>query len=175
VLIGAGGGLTHLWRRLARAAPAILWPGTGIPVVVGALLVISIGGALGTIRSRIVWTADDTGTFPAAEAVARVLLSEGGDRDRVIATAPSDLPLTYYLAPSAKGRALLSATPDSAQRIWIVVDDAEAQDVNVLLRRAEIMTVDFAQPRAVWRGPQSRIFVIERVRPGCRLAPERCR
>jgi len=174
-LIGAAGGLTHLWRRLARTVPTILWPGTGIPVLVVALLIVTIGGALGTVRSRVVWTADDTGTFPAARAVARVLLAEGREQDRVIATAPADLPLAYYLGPSAKGRALLAATPDSAQRIWIVVDDAEAQDVNVLLRRAEIMTSDFAPPRAAWRGPQSRIFVIERVRPGCRLAPERCR
>jgi len=175
VLIAAGGGLTHLWRRLARAVPVLQRPGLGMSLLVAVLLVAATGGALGTVGGRVVWTADDTGTFPAAEAAARALLARAGNRDRVIATAPSDLPLAYYLAPSAKGRALLQATPDSAPRIWVVVNDAESQDVNVLLRRAEIMTVDFSPPRAAWHGAQARIFVIERERPGCRLAPERCR
>jgi hypothetical protein len=144
-------------------------------LLVVVLLLISIGGASGVIRSRVVWTADDTGAFPAARSAAGALLARAQDRDRVIATAPSDLPLAYYLAPSARGRALLHATPDSAQRIWVVVNEAESQDVNVLLRRAEIMTIDFSPPRSAWRGAQARIFVIERERPGCRLAPERCR
>jgi hypothetical protein len=175
VLIAAGGGLTHLWRRIARALPALQRPGIGMSLLVLVLLLVAAGGASGTVRSRVVWTADDTGIFPAAEAAARELLARAREGDRVIATAPSDLPLAYYLAPSAKGRALLHATPDSAQRIWIVVNEAESQDVNVLLRRAEIMTIDFSPPRAAWRGPQARIFVIERERPGCRIAPERCR
>ncbi|HWE43047.1 MAG TPA: hypothetical protein VG432_11105, partial [Gemmatimonadaceae bacterium] len=124
---------------------------------------------------RVVWTADDTGVFPVARAVASELLARARAGDRVVATAPSDLPLAYYLAPSERGRALLRATPDSAQRIWVVVNEAEGQDVNVQLRRAEIMTIDFSPPRSVWRGPRARLFVIERARPGCRLAPERCR
>jgi len=175
VLIAAAGGTTHLWRRMTRALPPLQRPGIGVSALALALVLTGVGGALGVVRSRVVWTADDTGVFPAASAAARALLAQAGDRDRVIATAPSDLPLAYYLAPSAKGRALLQATPDSAQRIWIVVDDAESQDVNVLLRRGEIMTIDFSAPRAAWRGPQAWIFVIDRERPGCRLAPGRCR
>jgi hypothetical protein len=104
-----------------------------------------------------------------------VLLARAGARERVVATAPADLPLAYYLRASARGRALLAATPDSAPRIWIVVDAAEQQDVNVLLRRAEIMTIDFSAPRAIWRGGDATLFAIERERPGCRLAPQRCR
>ena len=175
VLIAAGGGLAHLWRRLARALPALQRPGVRVSLLVVVLLLVGIGGASGTARSRVVWTADDTGVFPSARAAAGELLARAKGGDRVIATAPSDLPLAYYLAPSAKGRALLHATPDSAQRIWVVVNEAESQDVNVLLRRAEIMTIDFSPPRSAWRGPAARIFVIERERPGCRLAPERCR
>lgn len=175
VLIAAGGGLTHLWRRIARALPALQRPGVGMALLAVVLLLVAAGGASGTVRSRVVRTADDTGVFPAARAVAGELLARAKEGDRVIATAPSDLPLAYYLAPSGKGRALLHATPDSAERIWVVVNEAESQDVNVLLRRAEIMTIDFSPPRAAWRGPRARIFVIERERPGCRLAPERCR
>lgn len=174
-LIAAGGGLTHLWRRLARARPALQRRGLGMSLLVVVVLLVSIGGASGTIRSRVVWTADDTGVFPVARAVASELLARARAGDRVVATAPSDLPLAYYLAPSERGRALLRATPDSAQRIWVVVNEAEGQDVNVQLRRAEIMTIDFSPPRSVWRGPRARLFVIERARPGCRLAPERCR
>lgn len=175
VFIAAGGGLAHLWRRLARAAPPLQRPGVGRAVLVAMLVLLSTGGALGTVRSRVVWTADDTGTFPAAREAARALLAAAGPGDRVIATAPVDLPLEYYLASGAQGRALLRASPDSARRIWIVVNEAEGQDVNVLLRRAEIMTIDFSAPHAAWRGDHARIFVIDRERPGCRLAPERCR
>ena len=175
VLIAAGGGVTHLWRRLARALPVLQRRGVGMSALAIALLLAGVCGASGVVRSRIVWSADDTGVFPAARDVARTLLARAGAGDRVIATAPSDLPLAYYMAPSAKGRALLHASPDSARRIWIVVDEAESQDVNVLLRRAEIMTIDFSPPRAAWHGDGARVFVIERERPGCRLAPERCR
>lgn len=175
VLVAAGGGLTHLWRRLARALPALQRPGLGMSLLLVVVVAASIGGALGTMRSRVVWLADDTGTFPAAREAAAALLARARPGDRVIATAPSDLPLAYYLAPSAAGRALLHATPDSAQRIWVVVNDAESQDVNVLLRRAEIMTIDFSPPRAAWRGARAWIFVATRERPGCRLAPARCR
>ena len=175
VLIATGGGLAHLWRRLGRLVPPFQRPSLSLAALVATVLAVAIGGALGTTRSRIVWAADDTGTFPSAAAVANELLARAGARDRVIATAPSDLPLAYYLSPSAKGRALLAATPDSADRIWVVVNEAESQDVNVLLRRAEIMTIDFSRPRAAWRGAGARLFVVERERPGCRLAPERCR
>jgi len=37
------------------------------------------------------------------------------------------------------------------------------------------MTIDFSAPRAVWRGGDALLFVIDRQRPGCRLAPDRCR
>jgi len=175
VLIAAGGGLTQLWRWIVRALPVLQGRRLGPPVLAAVLLLVSAGGALGIVGSGVVTTADDTGVFPAAAAAARELLARAKPGDRVIATAPSDLPLAYYLAPGTRGRALLRASPDSAQRIWVVVDEAESQDVNVLLRRAEIMTIDFSPPRAAWRGDRARIFVIDRERPGCRLAPARCR
>ena len=175
VLIATGGGLAHLWRWLAHAAPALQRPAIGRTVLVVALVVIAVAGASGTIRSRVVWTADDTGTFPEARAAANVLLAAARPGDRVVATAPTDLPLEYYLAPAGRGLALLRANPDSAQRIWVVVNEAEGQDVNALLRHAEIMTIDFSPPRMAWRGENARIFVIDRERPGCRLAPDRCR
>lgn len=177
----AGPGLVErLVRWLLEEAGKLLDGAAGVSPggysgLVVVLLLVAAGGASGTVRSRVVPTADDTGVFPAAREVAGELLARAKEGDRVIATAPSDLPLAYYLAPNGKGRALLHATPDSAQRIWVVVNEAESQDVNVLLRRAEIMTIDFSPPRAAWRGAQARIFVIERERPGCRLAPERCR
>lgn len=175
VLIGAAGGLAGIWRRVERRSLSPRrWVATRASLII-IVVVATAAGALGTVRSRVVWTADDTGTFPAARQAASWLLATAQPGDRVIATAPSDLPLEYYLSPSARGRALFRATPDSAQRIWVVVNEAEGQDVNVLLRRAEIMTSDFSLPHAAWRGDRARIFVIDRERPGCRLAPERCR
>lgn len=174
-LIAAGGGLTHLWRRLAVRVPALEQGDVRRAALAAAILLIGAGGALGLTRSRVVWTADDTGVFPEAAAVANRLVASAADGDRAIASAPADLPLAYYLRRSARGRSLLAASPDSAQRIWVVVDDAEQQDVNVLLRRAEIMTIDFAPPRAVWQRGTARLFALDRERPGCRVAPERCR
>ena len=174
-LVGAGGGLVQLWRLAARRAPSLGRPRAGATALLSALVVIAAAGAAGTISSRVVWMANDTGVFPAAEMTARELLARSQRGDRVIATAPSDLPLEYYLVRSEAGRALLASTPDSAQRIWVVVNEAEQHDVNSLLRRAEIMTIDFSPPRGVWHGDGARLFVVERVRPGCVLAPERCR
>lgn len=174
-LIGAGGGIRHLWRWVAHVVPAPRRQAAGRVALAAAVIAIAAGGALGLTRSRVVWTADDTGVFPDAAALAAQLLARASAGDRVIATAPADLPLAYHLQQDARGRSLLTASPDSARRIWIVVDDAGAQDVNTLLRRAEIMTIDFSPPRAVWRHGQARLFAIDRERPGCRIAPERCR
>jgi len=174
-LIAAGGGLTHAWRWLARRGPGLRRGPAGRLVLAAAVTIVAAAGTSGLTRSGVVWRADDTGAFAPAGAVAAALLARAGPRERVVAMAPADLPLAYYLRRSARGRALLAATPDSAPRIWIVVDGAEQQDVNVLLRRAEIMTIDFSAPRAVWRGGDALLFVIDRQRPGCRLAPDRCR
>jgi hypothetical protein len=174
-LVAAGGGLVSSWRRMAQLAPSLGASSVRRTAFCAMLALILTAGALGTVSSRIAWLADDTGTFPAARATAAELLGRARPRDRVIATAPSDLPLAFYLRRQPRGRALLAATPDSAQHIWVVVNEAEHQDVNVLLRRAEIMTSDFALPRAAWTGEGVRLFVMDRERPGCVLAPTRCR
>lgn len=174
-LAAAGGGLVHLWRRLTLVAAPLRRPMAGRIVLGAALLLVAAGGAFGTVRSRVVWRADDTGVFPSAQETASVLLARARPGDRVIVTAPSDLPLAYYLMPSRRGRALLAATPDSAQRVWVVVNEDERQDVNVIVRRAEIMASDFSPPRQRWHRAGVRLFVLDRERPGCVLAPDRCR
>lgn len=174
-LVAAGGGLVHAWRRIADRATSLQHPNAGRAALGAMLILVAAGGASGTISSRVVWRAGDTGTFPSARATANELLARAQPRDRVVATAPSDLPLAYYLGASARGRALLAATPDSAGQIWVVVNDTEGQDVNVLLRRAEIMISDFSSPRGTWSDEGVRLFVLERQRPGCVLAPQRCR
>lgn len=174
-LVAAGGGLVHLWRRLTPAAAPLRHPVAGRTALATTLLLLGAGGALGTVRSRVVWRADDTGVFPSAQQTASELLARAQPGDRVIVTAPSDLPLGYYLMPSRRGRALLAATPDSAQHIWVVVNEDERQDVNVIVRRAEIMASDFSPPRQRWHRPGVRLFVLDRERPGCVLAPIRCR
>ena len=174
-LVAAGGGLVSSWHRAAQLVPWLGAPNARRIALGATLALILTGGALGTVSSRVVWLADDTGTFPSARATADALLGRARPGDRAIATAPSDLPLAFYLRQRSQGRALLAATPDSAQHIWIVVNEAEQQDVNVLLRRAEIMTSDFSRPHAAWKGTGVRLFVADRERPGCVLAPTRCR
>jgi hypothetical protein len=175
VLVAAAGGLVHGWRKLALVVAPLRGRQAGALALGAALALVVTGGALGTVLSRVVWYADDTGVFPEAQEVASELLARAGRGDRVVVTAPSDLPLEYYLGVSRRGRALLEATPDSAQHIWIVVNERERQDVNAIVRRAEIMTIDFSPPRQRWRGADVRLFVLDRERPGCVLAPERCR
>ncbi|HEX2780194.1 MAG TPA: glycosyltransferase family 39 protein [Gemmatimonadaceae bacterium] len=175
LIVAAGGGLAWLGAR-ALAALGIARDSTiaRATLLVGAGA-LGIAGATSLVRSDVVRRADDTGTLRDGAAIAALLARDVGPRDRVIATAPTDVPLAYHLQRLHLAHDLLRATPDSAPRLWVVVNDADGQRLPELLDAAQVMTIDFAAPRLVARLPEARVFALDRVQPGCGLDRSRCR
>ncbi|HEX2718721.1 MAG TPA: glycosyltransferase family 39 protein [Gemmatimonadaceae bacterium] len=166
--VAAGAALTSIAARLGA--------GSRTPFIAAAIgAVCGVAGAIGVAGSNAIRRADDTGAMPFAEAVAARLARELAPRDRVIASAPADLPLSYYLRRAGAPGRPLRASADSAGTIWIVVLDDPPQHVDALVRGAEVVRRDFSTPGLVARVDGARVFAMRREQPGCILAPERCR
>jgi len=140
--------------------------------VLGALTATS---SVALIRSDIVRRAEDTGTLRDGSAIAEFLAANAQPRDRVIASAPTDLPLAYHLRGRIGNADLLRATPDSAQRLWVVVNATTGQSERQLVGAAEIVTSDFSAPLLARRFPDATVYMRRRQRPGCVLDPSVCR
>ena len=171
LLVAAAGGLAHAAERVGGAAGGAARSGT----LIAGCVAVAIGGATGLIHSDVVRRAEDTGTLRDGASIAALLARSAGPRDRVIASAPSDVPLVYHLQRLRLAHDPLRASPDSAPRLWVVVNDAAGQRLPALLGAAEVMTIDFAPPRLVARFPEARVFALDRERPGCALDRARCR
>jgi hypothetical protein len=171
VLATSIAGIEWLTRRsLARATPR-----TRHRATMTAVGVITTAASIALIRSDVVSAAEDTGTLRDGVAIARYLAENAQPRDRVIASAPSDLPLAYHLRARIGNANLLRATPDSAQRLWVVVNSTTGQSERQLVDAAEIVTSDFGAPLLARRFADATVYVRRRQRPGCVLDPLRCR
>jgi hypothetical protein len=170
-LVDAAGGLAVLAHLTTQRAGFSMRRIATLAVMGGATAIASWQ----TLRSGAVQQAEDTGTLRDGAAIATFLLETAGPRDRVIASAPSDLPLAYQLTRRAGSATLLRATPDSAPRLWIVVNDMMRQREADLVGAAEIVTRDFGSPRLVRRFREASVYLRERERPGCVLDPSVCR
>jgi hypothetical protein len=170
-LAAAAGGLTWSCERLARYAGAFARRATCLTI----WAVVIAGAAVSLVQSDAVRRSDDTGTLRDGDAVAAFLFDRAQPRDRVIASAPSDLPLDFLLRARAVSSDLLRATPDSAQRLWVVVNDAAGQREAALVSAAEIVTGDFSAPVLARRFAGTSVYLRERTRPGCILDPTVCR
>ena len=170
VLAGSAAGLDWLVRlTIGRSAPR------AAPLVTAVLLAaVVVVASVSMTRRNAVERADDTGTLRDGAAIASFLAGSARARDRVIASAPTDLPLAYHLRLSGNSD-LLRATPDSAQRLWIVVNVGAGQQERALVEGAEIVTKDFGAPTLVRRFAEASVFVRRRERPGCVLDPSVCR
>ena len=174
-LVAAAGGLAWLGERLLTVFGLASRPAIAGAALAGLATLLGVAGAWGLMRSDVVRRAEDTGTLRDGAAIAAMLARDAGPRDRVIATAPSDVPLAYHVRRLRMSHDVLRATPDSAPRLWVVVNDATGQTVPELLDAAEVMTIDFAPPRLVARYAEARVFALDRVRPGCGLDRSVCR
>jgi hypothetical protein len=170
-LAAAAGGLTWSGERLARYGGAFARRATCLTI----WAVVIAGAAVSLVQSDAVRRSDDTGTLHDGDAVAAFLVDRAQPRDRVIASAPSDLPLDFLLRARAVSSDLLRATPDSAQRLWVVVNDAAGQREAALVSAAEIVTGDFSAPVLARRFAGTSVYLRERTRPGCILDPTVCR
>ena len=170
-LAAAAAGLDRAVRLTLARAPS----GMARAASLAALAIVVTSAAVGLVRSDAVRRAEDTGTLRDGAAIAALLIDRARPRDRVIASAPADLPLAYALQRQAGSTDLLHATPDSAHRLWIVVNDAVGQREDSLLRAAEIVTGDFGVPLLVGRFREASVHARSRVRPGCVLDPAICR
>jgi hypothetical protein len=137
--------------------------------------VIAAVATAALIRSDVVRLADDTGTLRDGRAIAEFLAENAQPRDRVIASAPSDLPLAYHLRARIGNADPLRATPDSAQELWVVVNNTTGQSERQLVDAAEIVTADFGAPVLARRFPEATVYLRRRQHPGCVLDPSLCR
>ena len=158
--------------RLAFSHAALRTRRLATMTVLGALTATS---SVALIRSDIVRRAEDTGTLRDGSAIAEFLAANAQPRDRVIASASSDLPLAYHLRAEIGNADLLRATPDSAQRLWVVVNATTGQSERQLVGAAEIVTSDFSAPLLARRFPDATVYMRRRQRPGCVLDPSVCR
>jgi hypothetical protein len=160
---------------LVRAPFARRSPAMGTIAAAAAQAALAVVAAFAVTRSDVVRRAEDTGTLRDGAAIAALLADSARPRDRVIASAPTDLPLAYHLRARIGNDELLRATPDSAPRLWVVVNDVAGQTEARLVNAAEIVTDDYGPPRLVRRLPEASVFVRQRERPGCALDPTVCR
>lgn len=167
----AAGGLASIVRRVSPNSRTSRE--ASLAILLAVLVAVLTTRAL--LATDVVRDAEDTGTLRDGAAIAALIARDAGPRDRIVSTAPADVPLAYHLRRLHLAHDPLRATPDSAPRLWVVVDDAAGQTVPELLGRGEVMTIDFAPPRLAARFAGARVFTLDRLRPGCRLAPERCR
>ena len=69
--------------------------GSGVAAVVAVLVAIALSVA--TVQSKAVTRSGAEGTLPDAERITQFLTEQGLTQgDRVVAKAPSDIPLLYY-------------------------------------------------------------------------------
>lgn len=170
-LVSAAGGLA--W--LVSAALGRMGTRRGAQVAAASLVALGLVAARHARAREAVRRADDTGVLRDGAAIAALLADSVRAGDRVIASAPSDLPLAYHLRARGSDLRMLRATPDSAWRLWVVVNDAAGQRLPALVRGAGIIEKDFGAPTLVARFPEARVFRVGRERPGCPLEPAVCR
>ena len=139
-----------------RARTRTLVERAGVSSAVFALVL-----AVSVVTTRAVPTSTETGSFRDAGTIAQELGPNLGPADVVMAAVPSNGPLSYYFR-----RAGITPTAiplDSARRVFVIVDVAEGQTLDLLTQGSVVRdTSQFVQPRVVGTFTTSGIFLYSR-------------
>jgi hypothetical protein len=129
------------------------------------------GSVLGT-RSILVTT--ETGALPDAEGLALFLKERLGPDERVLAFVPSDAPLRYYFRRHGLSARLVGSLHPrhglgsdlrelrSSPRLWVVVNRAHGQTVELLDQWRALLGEGLGPPRAVREYPSATRYEVER-------------
>ncbi len=113
-------GVTSLLALIPRSGYT---PDKAPAVALGTAIVFGIA----VVSSRAVLLSRETGTLRDAPEITQALGPLLRPGDRVIAPVPSNAPLQYYFLRAGLDTSYLSGVPDSAAKVYLVVNTAEGQ------------------------------------------------
>ena len=154
-LAGAGAfALMDRWPRTRaiadRYAPAF-----------AVLLALVMGGSV--MLSRAVFTSRDTGTYRDAPGAAAQLGRLLGPGDRVMAAVPTNAPLAYYFDRLGLPQGYLAVDDKIAKRVFVVVDQSEAQTLDAVVGRSSVRdSALFEPPAEIAKLSTSHLFLFRR-------------
>jgi hypothetical protein len=126
-----------------------------------AVAVFALALAICVVTTRAVPSSNETGTFRDAEEVAAELGPSLLPTDVVMAGAPSNGPLSYYFRRAGVRPPQMPL--DSAGRVFVIVDVAEGQTLDLLTEGSIVRdTARFVLPRIVKTFTTSGIFLYAR-------------
>jgi hypothetical protein len=102
-------------------------------LVDGRWLAIGFGALLGffTLTSGSIWSSTETGAFPDAEAVTRMLAGRLADGDTLMTTLPASLPeLQYYFPRYGLSIDALVRSPEAAAHLYVVSPTDETPQIH---------------------------------------------
>jgi hypothetical protein len=118
----AGRGLALGVEWAARRTPA---RASAACATIAALFAIVFGASV--VQRRVVFRTPETGTLADAPTIARYLLGELREGDRIVVMNPSDPPLDYYLLRSGGRRLDEINARAGAGRVYVVVNPKHLQ------------------------------------------------
>jgi hypothetical protein len=125
-----------------------------------AALLFAVVFGVSVVQRRVVFRTPETGTLADAPTIARYLLTELHEGDRIVAMSPSDPPLDYYLLRRGARRLDAINALAGPGRVYVVVNPKHLQTLAAVeanapeVRWSELVQdgppVDF-QPETVYR------------------------
>jgi hypothetical protein len=119
--------------------------------------------ALRLLSSQSVYYSAATGTLRDAEAITIFLKSYLQAGDRVLASVPSDAPLVYYFNLHGIPLEHFKTGLDSANRVLIVVNKAERQELESFLEMKHSARADFSAARVIRYYESATLYRMDRM------------
>ena len=118
--------------------------------------------SIGVLTADSIHTSEETGTLGDARWIARDLASQLGPRDALLAVAPADGPLEYYLAEWGVSRDVLRRDPSTADRVFAVVKTGREQVFEPVLRQRGLLDATWDALRPVYVYDSATVYVTQR-------------